>query len=101
MDTSHRRGIDAIVRLLGSNEPNEADPVSVVDRHNQTVLVAFDGEHHAVLADDARVRMDEFDVWRRPPIGHSRIVIPGSQRLFGIGMTLPTLSKRATSNDPH
>jgi hypothetical protein len=48
MYTSHRRGIDAIVRLVGSNEPNEADPVSVVDRHNRTVRVAFDVEHHAV-----------------------------------------------------
>jgi hypothetical protein len=82
-------------------EPDVARSERIVDRNDQPVLVPFDIENDPVLADDAGVRIDTLDVHGRVPVSLTGIVVPRAQRLLGVGVLLPELSKRTESDDPH
>ncbi len=86
---------------MRSDEADVAHAVRIVDRDDQAIRVALDVEYDSVLGDDARVRVDALDVRRRAPVSLPRVVVPGPQRLFGVGVLLPELSKRTASDDPH
>ena len=82
-------------------EPDVAHSVRVINRDDQTVLVAFDVKNDSIVANDARIGVGALDICRRAPVGPLNIVVPGSQRLLGVVMPLPKLPERAASNDPH
>lgn len=86
---------------MSADESNVANPVRVIDRDNQTVLVPPDVEHDSVLSDDACVRVDPLHVRRRAPIGLTNVVIPSPQRLLRVGVALPELTQSPPCNDPH
>ena len=98
--SSNLRDVDSVVCCLRADKPDVARPVRIVDRDDQTVLVTLDVEHHSIFADDARVRVDTLDLGRRAPVSFPGVVVPRSQRLLGVGVPLPKLSKRTASDYP-
>jgi hypothetical protein len=95
--------IDAIVLLMGSNESDVKNAISVIRSDNQAVLVAGDIEYDPIVADETRAAIGGFDFGRTFPVGAQRFTEPGTQRLFRIcvGRPFPKLSQCAAGNDSH
>lgn len=74
---------------MRTNKADIDDAISVVERHNQAVVIALDIKDDAIVSEKTGGTIGEFDVGRRFPCGAFCLVIPGTQRLFRIGMVLP------------
>ena len=83
------RSINLVVFLVCPDKSNIHGPVLVLDGYDDTVLVALDVEDHAIIGNETCIAIDRFDVGWRFPGGLFDIVIPGPQRLFGVGVLFP------------
>ena len=86
---------------MRSYESHVADAISIIDRDDEPVLVPTDVEDDTIVANDARVRVDTLYIRGRLPIRFPHIMVPGPQRLLGVGVLFPELTERTPSNDAH
>lgn len=84
---------------MSADEPDVEELVVVIDRRDQSAVVALDIEHHPVAIDDARRRIALFQLVGRTPLGLPGLMEPRLERLFGIGVFRPKLHKRFACND--
>src|SRR6266540_1204860 len=77
--TSNRCGIDSVVLAMRADEPDEHHAPVVVHRHDETIVVAFDVENHAVVRDEARAPVRGLDI--------------GGRALAGVGASVDPLCK--------
>jgi hypothetical protein len=101
LTSSHSSYIYAIIFLMGAYKPYENHTIVVLNGNDQSVIVAFDIEHHPVLSNEAGVPVSGLDVRRASPRGMPDITVPGLQRLTGICMLFPKLSQFLSGYDPH
>jgi hypothetical protein len=101
METSDRRNIDSVVRLVRTDESDVAHPIAVIHGDDQPVPVPADVEHDAVLADDTRIGVDTLYICWRAPIGTPNIVVPRPQWSLGVHVFFPELPQRTPGNDTH
>jgi len=94
-----RRRVHAIILTVGPDKADVNNPSGVVDRYNQSVIVALDVEHHPVGPDVAGIPVDRLDLAWAAPLGALDIVKPGPQRLLGIGVSTAEIPQRPAGDD--
>ena len=86
---------------MRADEPDEYHAPVVVHRRDQTVIVALDVEHGAVVRDHAGVPVRSLDFHWVPPIRAACQRVPGTQRDFGVWVLFPEIPQRGQCDDPH
>lgn len=84
---------------MSADESDVKHSIMVVYHRDQAVSVALDIEDHAVAIDDARGGIALLQLVGRTPVGLPRLMEPGLQRLFSVGVLRPELHERFTCND--
>ena len=69
------------------------DPVRVVDKNYEPVLVALDVEDNAAVPYDAGAGVSRLDSGWGVPVRVLRFAVPGEQRLLSIRVMLPELAQ--------
>jgi len=69
-----------------TDESNIDDAVLVVDSHDQPILVPANVEDDPVAGNKTRVGIVILDILGCLPVGLERLVVPGFQRLTGVGV---------------
>ena len=85
------------------DEPDVNVPSAIVDRRDETILIAADVEHDSASTKDIGAAKHEFHIRRLGPLKSSNNMNPGLQRLLGVAATgpFPERLQRADGNYSH
>ena len=86
---------------MSPHELDVDDPKVVVDMSYQSILVAAYIEDDTVVGHEARMPVPALNSLWTSPVRGLRFREPGFERLLGIRVTFPTLSERASRDNPH
>lgn len=86
---------------MRANKANVNGAVFIVNSAYETIVVSFDIEDNPIIGQETSVAVSGLYVRRRFPISSFGVGIPGTQRLFCIGMLFPESSQCAPRDDSH
>ena len=78
-----------VIFVVSSDKTNIGYTESIVHGYDDAIAITLDVEHNAVVGDDTGVSVYQLDISGCLPYRMLGILIPGLQRLSGIGMLFP------------
>jgi len=101
ISSSDRRCVNLVICAMRSDKTNVDEAELILNRHNQSILIALDIEDHAIIAYDAGIAINSFNICRTFPLGLFGIVIPRLQRRLAVRVSFPKVAECLQGNGAH
>ena len=86
---------------MGADKANIHDLIGVIDGNDKSIVIAANVEYDAIIGDDTRGSIELPNVVWRSPSRMLSVMVPGFERLLGVGMPFPECTQGFTGNDTH